>query len=143
MRKSFLHLLVSYSLVLVQCQRLQEHSKELIERELRSESGFPVSFFDGEDTPSPPNSHYPGEDDEEYGHHPVQGEYSLHRADPEDDHGLFDPMEEDSDHSVLGGGVSGEIGAGAAAAGVKQDENPLNFLNLAGTDFQPGRMVGA
>ncbi|OXA45473.1 ATP-dependent RNA helicase HAS1 [Folsomia candida] len=115
----------------------------------RAASGFPVRYFDTEENGQqhPAGSHYLDEEAEESSpsssplddtsSHHVSSSSSPSRDDPAffDDDDEFDPSEP---APATSGDAATQPGS---SPGIKQDENPLNFLNLAGTDFQPGRMV--
>lgn len=96
---------------------------------------------------------YPDDTDEEAQDHGAG--YENDYVAPEDDDMLLEipkkplkPMVEGLVGGLMGGGGGGSGGdAGAATPppaatdAAAAAENPLNFLNLVGTDFQPGRLV--
>lgn len=128
----------------------------------RAASGFPVNFLE-ENDPIPPvsNNAHPDDHTDVDPSHPFE-EYFQHNRKPElrqepvgetfpsqglfgDDQGIGEEAGSIAadfetfgvDPNGLGGMTPEEV-----QVSIKQQEaNPLNFLNLAGTDFQPGRMV--
>jgi len=87
--------------------------------------------------PIPGGAGYGANDEEENGYGADNGYGYDYGTTPEDDDMLMESF------PLFGGGGGGDTTtpAPSTASDPSTTDNPLNFLNLVGTDFQPGRLV--